>query len=71
MSSTHANALTAHWAALVDGRQTVLSGAGAYPLLAPPRHTVCAPGGSASTPTARSGSSPCTAPPACSWLPAG
>ncbi|NYF59146.1 serpin family protein [Micromonospora purpureochromogenes] len=34
MSSTPANALTARWAALIDDRQTVLSGAGAYPLLA-------------------------------------
>ena len=34
MSSTPANALTARWAAQIDDRQTVLSGAGAYPLLA-------------------------------------
>ncbi|MEH0985811.1 serpin family protein [Micromonospora sp. CPCC 205556] len=34
MSTRHANALTARWAAHLEDRQTVLSGAGAYPLLA-------------------------------------
>ncbi|MGC5022912.1 hypothetical protein [Micromonospora sp. DT47] len=34
MSSLHANALTARWAARLDDRQTVFCGAGAYPLLA-------------------------------------
>ncbi|SCG36582.1 serpin family protein [Micromonospora coxensis] len=34
MSVRHANALTARWASHLDDRQSVLSGAGAYPLLA-------------------------------------
>ncbi|MGX7671707.1 serpin family protein [Plantactinospora sp. DSM 117369] len=34
MSTEAANALTARWAARLDGRQTVFSGAGVYPLLA-------------------------------------
>ncbi|MER5335793.1 hypothetical protein [Micromonospora sp. NPDC002717] len=34
MSTTAANALTARWASTLDGEQTVLSGAGVYPLLA-------------------------------------